>query len=148
MAKKKKNNTDDDLNFIKNIINQKKISCKEIELLSDIDHPLFSFKYLKNISINKCNDASFFRDFLIRLQKLSELGWEKIRTSHRHAYGMENIPREQIVPQAQIPSFITREVNLSVFRANGDNRTFVGFQHGKIFYILFIEAAFGDICPH
>lgn len=147
-AKKKEKKAEDDLNFIQSVIKEKKISRKEIETLSNIDHPLFSFKYLKDISIDKCADVSFFYDFLMRLQKMSVLGWSGIRTSHKHAYGMESIPREQVVPKDQIPSFVTPEVELCVFRSNGDNRTFLGVQQGKIFYIFFIEAAFGDVCPH
>lgn len=124
------------------------VSRKEIETLSQIDHPLFSFKYLKDISIDKCQDSSFFHNFLIRLQKLSELGWEQIRLSQRHSFGMEKIPVDEIVPRAQLPDFVTKEGDVDVFRAVGDNRVFVGLQEGKIFYIFFIEASFGDVCPH
>ena len=141
-------NNDDDLIFIKNVIESNTVSRKDIESLSKIDHPLFSFKYLKDVSIDKCKDFSFFHDFLMRLQKLSELGWKEIRISHRHSYGMEKIPVEEIIPQNQLPNFITKEGDVDVFRAVGDNRTFVGLQEGKIFYIFFIEANFGDICPH
>lgn len=147
-GKKKQKKANDDLEFIKNVIREKKVSRKEIETLSNINHPLFSFKFLKNVSIDKCKDASFFYDFLMRLQKLSELGWEGIRTSHRHSFGMESIPQDVIIPKTSLPSFVTPEVELSVFRSNGDNRTFVGIQQEKIFYIFFIEASFGEVCPH
>ena len=103
---------------------------------------------MTDVSIDKCQDASFFHDFLLRLQKLSALGWNQIRTSHRHAYGMEKIPKEQIIPKDKLPAFVTREAELTVFRAAGDNRIFVGIQQNKIFYIFFIEATFGDICSH
>lgn len=138
----------DALTFIKDVVSSKSLSEKEIEYLADVDHPLFSFKYLKDVSIDKCKDASFFHGFLLRLQKLSELGWEGIRTSWRHSFGMEKMPVEKIVPRNQLPDFVTREGELDVFRAGGDNRTFVGMQQGKIFYIFFIEATFGDVCPH
>ncbi len=148
MSKKKKGKQADDLAFIKDVIESNTVSKKEIEVLSKIDHPLFSFKYLKDVSINKCKDSSFFYDFLMRLQKLSDLGWKEIRGSHRHSFGMEKIPVEDIVPHKQLPSFVTKEGDVDVFRAVGDNRTFVGLQEGKIFYIFFIEACFGDICSH
>jgi hypothetical protein len=146
--KKKKKQTNDSLSFIKDVIETNVVSRKEIETLSQIDHPLFSFKYLKDISIDKCQDSSFFHNFLIRLQKLSELGWEQIRLSQRHSFGMEKIPVDEIVPRAQLPDFVTKEGDVDVFRAVGDNRVFVGLQEGKIFYIFFIEASFGDVCPH
>ena len=133
-SKKKANKKDDDLKFINDAIYNNKISRSEIETLSNIDHPLFSFKYLI--------------DFLIRLQKLSELGWKEIRVSGRHEFGIEKITRDQIKPKDRLPKFITPEVELDVFRANGDNRPFVGKQDGKIFYIFFIETNFGDVYDH
>lgn len=138
----------DGLVYIKDVKEIKTVSEKEIEELSRIDHPLFSFKYLKDVSINKCEDHTFFHNFLIRLQKLSELGWKEIRLSHRHGYGMEKIPVSQIVPQKQLPAFVTKEADVDVFRSSGDNRVFVGLQRGRIFYIFFIEAKFGDIYKH
>lgn len=149
MSKKGKGKqVDDSLLFIKDVIEANVVSKKEIETLSKIDHPLFSFKYLKDISIDRCKDHAFFHDFLIRLQKLSDLGWKEIRRSHRHSFGMEKIPVEEIIPRNQLPDFVTREGDVDVFRAVGDNRVFVGLQDGKIFYIFFIEASFGDVCPH
>lgn len=147
-SKKKANKKDDDLKFINDAIYNNKISRSEIETLSNIDHPLFSFKYLIDFSIDKCKDHSFFHDFLIRLQKLSELGWKEIRVSGKHEFGIEKITRDQIKPKDRLPKFITPEVELDVFRANGDNRPFVGKQDGKIFYIFFIETNFGDVYDH
>ena len=148
MGKKKNKKGSNGLSLIKDIESTYNISEKEIDELSKIDHPLFSFKYLKNISIKDCKESSFFFNFLMRLQKLSDLGWKGIRASHRHAYGMEKIPVEQLVVKKQLPSFVTKEVDVDVFRSSGDNRVFVGIQCGKIFYIFFIEAKFGDICAH
>ncbi|MDE7091856.1 MAG: hypothetical protein K2O43_00300, partial [Muribaculaceae bacterium] len=105
--------------------------------------------YLSDDSIKDCKDARFFLTFLIRLKKLSELGWDEIRKSHRHGYGLEKIPQSCIKPNTKyLPKFITPEVELDVFRSNGDNRTFVGYQEGKVFHIFYIEAKFGDICSH
>lgn len=149
MAKKKRTRKDSGwLTLIKDIEANYNISVKEIEELSNIDHPLFSFRYLKKSSIEDCKEPSFFYNFLMRLQKLSELGWDGIRRSQRHSFGMEKIPVEQLATKNQLPSFVTREADVDVFRASGDNRVFVGIQKGKIFYIFFIEAKFGDICTH
>lgn len=149
MSKKKQGKkAGETTSFIKDIVDSIDLSEKEIVHFAEIDHPLFSFKYLKDVSIDKCKDASFFRNFLMRLQKLSELGWNGIRQSNRHAFGIEKIPVEQIIPSQQLPDFITREGDLDIFRATGDKHVFVGLQQGKIFYIFFIEASFGDVYKH
>lgn len=61
---------------------------------------------------------------------------EQINVEHRHGYGTEKLPIEQII--AKLPPFITPEVShLTVFRANGDNRPFLVLE--KIIYsILFL----------
>lgn len=144
----KQTNKNDGLQFIKNAIETKTISRSEVETMANIGYPLFSFRYLKNISIKDCNDPKFFFDYLSRLQKLSELGWAGIRKSHSHSYGMEPMPRNQIRHNGLLPDFVTKDVDLHVFRAVGDNRVMVGLQKGKIFHVFFIETRFGDISPH
>ena len=121
-------------------------SIKE-EDINNINYPLFSFKYLQETSIRDCTERDFFFKFLIRLQKLSDLGWDKIQTSDRHSWGTEKIPISQIKPQ--IPLCITPDVtDLICFRANGDKRPFLGFRIGSIFHVVFIEARFNDIYDH
>ena len=85
--KQKQATKDDGLQFIKNAIETKSISRSEVETLANIDYPLFSFRYFKNVSAKDCNDAKFFLDYITRLQKLSELGWDEIRKSHPHSFG-------------------------------------------------------------
>lgn len=138
MAKKK--------NIVKPVEIPPGISQTEINLFARVDYPLFSFKYLTEYSINSCRDGGFFLDFLLRLKKLSELGWKEIAKAGRHGFGMEKIPREIIKPD--IPPQITPEVPLFAFRATGSNLPFVGFQEGRVFHIVFIETAFGDIYDH
>lgn len=113
------------------------------------EYPLFCFKYLQNVSIKDCRDHTFFYNFLKRLQKLSELGWKEIDKSHRHSYGTEKLPISKI-KCSKLPSCITPEVtHLDVFRANGDNRAFLGVKiSGGIFRIIFVETNFGDIYDH
>ena len=131
----------------------KKNKLKKIPISNKIErkkfqYPLFCFKHLHtSISYNRCSNIKFFVDFLERLQKLSELGWEEIRKSHRHGFGMEKIPISNVKPQC--PSFITPDVKeLDVFRATGSNRVFIGIQHEDIFHIIFIESDFGDVYNH
>lgn len=115
--------------------------------LDGIDYPVFCFKHLQTTSIKDCRESDFFFRFLERLQKLSNLGWNEIRKSPRHGFGIEPLPVDSIKPQ--LPAFITPDVkHLTVFRAHGDNRPFLGHQNGKVFHIVFIESRFGDIYDH
>ena len=153
MRKKKHHNkgkNDDDLFYIRNICESNHINHEDIEGLADIDYPLFSFKYLVEVSIdNKSTSSSFYYDFIIRLKKLSELGWDEINKSHRHSFGMEHIPIKQVKPHHRLPEIVTKDVeNLDVFRAVGDNQVFVGLRRGRVFFLFFIEAKFGDIYDH
>ncbi len=146
--KPKQATKDDGLQFIKNAIETKTISRSEVETMAAIDYPLFSFRYFKDVSVKDCTDHKFFFDYITRLQKLSELGWNEIRKSHPHSFGMEPMPRTQIRHNGLLPTFVTKEVDLHVFRAVGDNRVMVGLQEGKIFHVFLVEAKFGDISPH
>lgn len=146
--KKRKKSKDDDFELIKKVVDSNQISRKEIEELASINYPLFSFKYLQEKSIKDCRNTDFFQDFIFRLKKLSELGWEEIRKSDKHSFGMEKIPYNQIKPKSQLPQFITPDAEFCVFRATGSNLPFLGIQKGKIFYIIFIETKFGDIYDH
>lgn len=133
--------------FIKNAPQlPKSINPKDIEDMSHIDYPLFSFKYLQEHSIKKCDNSKFFFDYLMRMKKLSDLGWKAIEIDNRHGYGMEKIPRKEIKPD--IPQFVTPEVPIFAFRATGSNLPFLGVRCGKIFHVIFIETNFGDIYNH
>jgi hypothetical protein len=117
--------------------------------LREDNYPIFCFKYLSDVSIKKCNDSKFFYDFLMRLRKLSELGWNEIRNSHKHAYGLEPIPLREIKPKMLSESITPDVKNLQAFRASGNNLPFVGIRmSNNCFRILFIEARFGDIYNH
>ena len=149
MVKRVKQSTKDEgLLFIKNAIERKVISRSEVETLTSINYPLFSFRYFNDVSLRDCVNPQFFISFLNRLKKLSVLGWEEIRQSNRHSYGMEPIPQNQVKHNGLLPSFVTREVELHVFRAVGDNRVMVGLQEGKLFHVFFVEAKFGEIFSH
>ena len=114
---------------------------------SDADYPLFCFKHLSDKSLKGCKDAKFLSTFLFRLQKLSSLGWNGIRESERHGFGMEKIPINKVRPKP--PAIVTPDVKeLDVFRATGDNRPVIGLQDRHIFRVFFIETNFGDIYKH
>lgn len=113
----------------------------------EIDYPVFCFRHLQETSFKGCKDRKFMHDFIFRLSKICSLGWNEIQLSSRHAYGTEKIPISQI--KASIPPIVTPEVeHLLVFRANGDNRPFLGVRNKNVFHIIFIESKFGDIYNH
>jgi hypothetical protein len=102
------------------------------------NYPIFCFKYLQKASIKNSTDADFLVNFLFRLQKLCELGWDEIRKTGKHSFGTELIPIIQIKPKKH-PPIVTPEVtNLTVFRSAGDNRTFLGIQNKDVFHIIYI----------
>ena len=110
----------------------------------ELDYPIFCFKYLQTISNG---DYKFYSDFVERLKKLSALTWNQINIADRHGFGTEKMPVKQVKPQ--LPRFVTPEItHLLVFRANGDNRPFLGLRRGIIFHIIFIEEQFGDVYDH
>lgn len=148
MKNDKKSTEKDDLQFLKAIVKDRGVSTKEMESYARINYPLFSFRWLSDASLKDCNEAKFFVSFLGRLQKLSELGWEGIRLSNRHSFGMESIPVSSIKIK-KLPEIVTPDVkNLHVLRATGDNHPMIGLQEGKIFHIFFIETVWNDIYNH
>lgn len=132
--------------FIKQPPKTLSINETDVKRLSKINYPLFSFKYLKEVSFIEHGDVSFFRNFLLRLKKLSNLDWHTIKRSDRHQYGTELINKKQLHPA--LPVEITDDVNLMVFRSSGDNRSMVGFRVWNIFYVVFLEARHNDIYKH
>lgn len=114
----------------------------------EIRYPVFCFKHLQPCSYKDCKDPKFFIDFLERMKKLGELGWNEIDRAPRHSFGYEKIPVRQIKPKLR-PSIMTEDVEeLTVFRANGNNLPFLGLRLVDTFQVIFIESAFGDIYEH
>lgn len=149
MAKQKADKRKKKGSLIKEITVNKDIIKESFSTYDNIDYPLFSFKYLHKNSIENCSDPKFFFGLLMRLKKISELGWAEIRKTHRHSFGREKIPISSIKPKGQYPPFITPDVtDFSVFRSNGNNTAMVGFQIEKIFHVFYIETKHGDIYNH
>ena len=109
---------------------------------------LFSFKYLVEESYNKCSNSKFFTDLLGRFKKYSTIGWQGIRASGRHQWGMEKTPVGQIKHTAKVECLTPDVKDLHILRSSGDNRVLVGLQEQQVFHIFFIEASFGDISNH
>lgn len=132
--------------FIKQPERIKDINEANMEMLAKIDYPLFSFKYLSDASFKSNGDLKFFKDFIYRLNKLSNISWNTIHTSQKHSFGIEKISRACIKPD--IPAGITDDVNFIVFRSSGDNKAMVGFRVWNVFHVVFIEARHNDIYDH
>ncbi|WP_243231514.1 hypothetical protein [Flavobacterium pectinovorum] len=114
-------------------IKKKSIKENKIKVPTDnnivIDYPVFCFKHLQTAP-NK--DYKFYADFIERLKKLCNLSWNQISVAQKHGFGTEKIPVNQIKPE--MPKFVTPDVtDLIVFRANGDNRPFLGLRKDNIF---------------
>lgn len=111
---------------------------------SKYDYPIFCFKHL---ILDFKKDHEFYFRFIERINKLSQLTWKQIQVSHKHGFGTETMPVDDIKPQ--LPRFVTPEVtHLSVFRANGDNRPFLGLRNDSVFHVIFLEETFGDVYNH
>lgn len=110
----------------------------------ELDYPIFCFRHLQTVPNS---DFKFYSDFVERLKKISSLTWNQINVADRHGFGTEKMPINQIKPQ--LPKFVTPEItHLLVFRANGDNRPFLGLRRGTVFHIIFLEEQFGDVYEH
>ena len=115
--------------------------------IDELEYPVFSFKFLQSDSIKVFSDSDFFFKYLMRLKTLSELVWNDIIQSARHSFGTEKYPINKIKPC--LPNNITPDIKeLTVFRAVGDKRAFMGFQTRDIFHVVFIESKFNDIYEH
>jgi len=114
-----------------------------VENNPELDYPVFCFRYLQT---TPQKDYKFYANFIERLKKLSNMSWNEINTSQRHGFGTEKMPVSQI---KSLPKFISPDVSyLTVFRAAGDNRTFLGLRVKSVFHIIFIEEKFNDIYNH
>lgn len=111
---------------------------------AETDYPIFCFKHLE---IKPKKDYKFYTDFLLRLKMISNASWELIEKSNRHGIGTETMDVSKI--KVKLPPFVTPDVkHLSVFRANGDNRPFLGIRNKNLFHVIFLEEKFGDIYDH
>ena len=134
----------DSLKFIKP--ESKEINIDKNKIFEE-NYPIFCFKYLAPKSYNNCKNPKFFIEFVTRHQKLSELGWQENKKSHRHGFGMEKISVKSI--KTQLPLCITPDVtHLHVLRATGKKLPFIGIEIQEIFRIFFNETKHGDIYDH
>lgn len=132
--------------FIKMPKGEKNINQTDIDRMTQIDYPLFSFKHLQKVSFDGDVKTKFFQDFLLRLKKYSDLGWKQMATDKQHGYGWEYLPQNKM--KNKLPAAVTPEVRLMILRSANDNRAMVGFREWNIYHVIFIEAIFNDIYEH
>ncbi|MEX3773837.1 hypothetical protein [Pseudomonas sp. MYb118] len=108
--------------------------------------PIFSLEHLQaSHCVSEIVDRSERGLFMDALFTLSRMSWSQINSAPRHGLGTERMPARQI--KAKIPSCVTADVNLLVFRWKG-KLPFVGFRDGRVLNILWIEQQFGDLYDH
>lgn len=108
-----------------------------------LDYPIFCFKHIdKKFGLEKC-DKVHKKEFITRLVKLAELGFNEIYKSGRHQYGSEKIPVRDV--KFKIPTFITEDVDfLYSYRYNGKKNPFLAYRrpNSAILHILAIDRNF------
>lgn len=128
-------------------IKSKRISADKIHIPKgniELDYPIFCFKHLQT---KPHKDYKFYADFIERLKMLSNATWKLIDISDKHGIGTSKIPVNKIKPD--LPPFVSPDVtHLTVFRANGDNRPFLGLRNENIFHVIYLEEKFNDIYNH
>jgi len=82
--------------------------------------------------------------FLLKWAKRSQITWVDLNAHQRHGLGSEQMPASQIKPTA--PQELAQE-RYMVFRHDG-NLPFAGYRVGDTFYVLWIEAKYGDLYDH
>ena len=112
------------------------------------EKPVFSFEYLEDKSLAKPKlNQDLYKDLILRLKRLSQLGWNEINKSQKHSFGYEFIPTSCFIPQ--MPAVITPDTDkLMVFRADGANHVFAGFRREDVFFVVFIESDFNKLYHH
>ena len=82
--------------------------------------------------------------FLTKWAKRSQFTWAQLSTHHRHGLGSEQLPASTI---KRVPPDELAQNKYMVLRHEG-NRPFVGYKIGDTFYVLWIEANYGDVYDH
>ncbi|KHD06842.1 hypothetical protein PN36_28430 [Candidatus Thiomargarita nelsonii] len=102
-------------------------------------YPAFSLRYLdQKHGLEQCNQEQ--KAALIEtIHKLSQLTWNHIYSSNRHASGCEKIAKMSI--KVPIPKHIPKDANFIAFRFYG-MAPMIGYRDETIFYILWLDIHF------
>jgi hypothetical protein len=127
---------------------KKHIQQSKITTNAYSDYPKFCFKYLMNEpKADPKSKPGFYAEFVGRLKKLSSLGWDGIDHADKHGLGYEKMSIKKIKTK-NLPMITPDMDYLTVFRATGDNRAFLGIRQNDVFHVILIEENFGDVYDH
>lgn len=104
-------------------------------------HPHLSLRHLQRGFGVEEMDERQRSQFLLKWAKRSMFTWDELGRHSKHGLGFEKIRKHQIKPR--VPEEMSEQVYL-VFRHDG-NLPFVGFKAADTFYVLWIEARYGDL---
>lgn len=121
----------------------------EVSATDDKDTPLFCFRHFEARNF-KSDHKGVFLEFVKRLQKISELGWNKISTEKKHGFGYELIEKKEMDAgiKSRIEKIATPDTKVYVFRAECDNLPFIGYRVDNIFHIIAVAASFKEFYKH
>lgn len=110
----------------------------------DDGYPLLSLRHVQPGHAIEGLDDRQCAQFLRKWAKRSQFKWEDLRKHERHGLGWEMLPSNQVRPK--IPERLDR-AKYMVFRHEG-NLPMIGFRAGDAFYVLWVEANYGDVYEH
>jgi hypothetical protein len=82
--------------------------------------------------------------FLVKWAKRSVFTWKELTAHQKHGLGSEQLPAKSI--KRNPPEQLAQDKYM-VLRHEG-NQPFVGYKIGDTFYVLWIEANYGDVYDH
>jgi len=107
-------------------------------------YPCLSLRHLQNgygvEELSPTQQAAF----LVKWAKRSVFTWTELSTHPKHGLGSEQLPSHQI---KRIPPEKLAQNKYMVLRHEG-NHAFVGYKISDTFYVLWIEANYGDVYDH
>jgi hypothetical protein len=112
---------------------------------SDGYSPLFCFAHTHNKFCVGELDTRQKADLADTLAALCTMTWRDIKLAPRHGRGTERVPVNSL--KASMPTQFANEAEAVVLRYSA-KLPMVGFRANRIFHIVCIEKAFGDLYDH
>lgn len=109
-------------------------------------HPAFCFKHCQTqFTIDDCDNDAKVR-LAEKIYKLSNINWNEIQKSPRHAMGHEIINLNSI--RVPLPVKTPGDRNFLSFRLGGGKKSvFIGYRERKVFYVVWIDPN-GEVYSH
>jgi hypothetical protein len=107
-------------------------------------YPCLSLRHLQNgYGVEELSPAQQAA-FLVKWARRSAFTWKELTTHQKHGLGSEQLPSYMI---KRNPPEVLAQDKYMVLRHEG-NQPFVGYKIGDTFYVLWIEANYGDVYDH